>query len=328
MSESGVGERVLVTGGAGFLGAHLCKKLLERGDEVIAVDNFSTGERWRTDELQHHARFQIVRHDITVPLPDDPRYEKLDRIYNLAAPASPVHYRRQPLATAKANVVGTLNLLELAVRSGARFLQASTSEVYGDPSVHPQTEGYWGNVNPIGIRAPYTEGKRAGEMLVSTYHREHRVPVRIVRIFNTYGPGISLNDGRVVSTFIVQALTGEPVPIHGSGVQTRSFCFVDDLIDGLMRTMDHEDEIVGQMNLGNPEEITVSVLAELIREVTGSRSKIEYRPTDPDDPHRRRPDISLAAEKIQWQPTISLREGIERTVAWIEERLQAGQVAK
>jgi len=298
----------LVTGGAGFIGSHLCEQLLERGDDVICLDNFFTGRKDNVRHLMDHPHFELVRHDITEPI----RLEA-DRIYNLACPASPVHYQHNAIKTVKTNVMGALYMLGLAKRVGARILQASTSEVYGDPAEHPQTEAYWGHVNPIGIRSCYDEGKRVAETLFFDYHRQHGMDIRVVRIFNTYGPRMLVNDGRVVSNFIVQALKGIPITVYGEGSQTRSFCFVSDLVEGLIRMMDCDD-FTGPVNLGNPAEITIKTLAEHVIELTNSRSRIEHAPLPKDDPVRRRPDISLAKEKLGWEPTVPLEEGLKHAV--------------
>ena len=308
---------VLVTGGAGFLGSHLCERLLDRGDDVLCADNFFTGSKRNVEHLLAHPRFELIRHDIVRPL-----FVEADRIYNLACPASPIHYQRNPIKTIKCSTVGMVNVLGLAKRTRARILQASTSEVYGEPEVHPQPETYWGHVNPIGIRSCYDEGKRVAEALCMDYHRQHGMQIRIARIFNTYGPRMAPNDGRVVSNFITQALEGRPLTVYGDGSQTRSFCYVDDLVDGLIRLMDQETTM-GPVNLGNPEEISVRELAERIRDLTGSRSRIVAEPLPEDDPRQRRPDISIAREVLGWNPETSLREGLERTVAFFRERLGA-----
>ncbi len=301
-------KTILVTGGAGFVGSHLCDRLLENGDEVLCVDNFFTGSKRNIAHLLDHPRFELIRHDIVRPL-----FVEVDRIYNLACPASPIHYQRNPIKTIKCSTVGMVNMLGLTRRTGARLLQASTSEVYGDPEVHPQPENYRGNVNPIGIRSCYDEGKRVAEALCMDYHRQNGVEVRIVRIFNTYGPRMAMEDGRVVSTFIVQALRGEPLTIFGEGEQTRSFCYVDDLVRGMIAMME-QDETVGPVNLGNPEEITIRTLAERILEITGSSSELVFRPLPQDDPCRRKPDIALARRVLGWEPEIPLEEGLARTV--------------
>lgn len=300
----------LVTGGAGFIGSHLCEKLLDQGDYVICVDNFFTGRRKNIQHLLENPSFELIRHDIT-----DPIKLEVDRIYNIACPASPVHYQFNPIKTMKTSVLGTMNLLGLAKRTGARLLQASTSEVYGDPEVHPQPESYRGSVNPIGIRACYDEGKRAAETLCFDYHRMHDVDIRVIRIFNTYGPRMDPADGRVVSNFIVQALKGEDITIYGDGTQTRSFCYVDDLVNGILGFMRSEDE-TGPLNLGNDGEFTVQQLAEEVVRLTGSESRIVYQPLPQDDPTRRRPDLSLARKVINYEISVPLKEGLERTIAY------------
>jgi len=305
----GYHERILVTGGAGFLGSHLCERLLERGAEVVSVDNYFTGSRTNIGHLLANPRFEALRHDITFPI-----HLEVDRIYNLACPASPVHYQHDPVQTTKTSVHGAINVLGLAKRLQAPVLQASTSEVYGDPTVHPQTEDYWGNVNPIGLRACYDEGKRCAETLFFDYHRQHAVPIKVVRIFNTYGPRMHPNDGRVVSNFIMQALKGEPLTIYGEGQQTRSFCYVDDLVDGMIRFMETGPEHTGPINLGNPVEITILELAKKVLRLTGSPSPIERHPLPADDPKQRRPDISRARSIIDWEPRVSFEDGLERTI--------------
>ena len=304
-------KRVLVTGGAGFLGSHLCERLLARGDDVLCVDNYYTGRRDNIAHLLGDPHFEVVRHDVTFPL-----YVEVDEIYNLACPASPIHYQFDPVQTTKTSVIGAINMLGLAKRVKARILQASTSEVYGDPEVHPQPETYRGNVNPIGPRACYDEGKRCAETLFFDYLRQHQVRIKMARIFNTYGPRMHPKDGRVVSNFIVQALTGEDITIYGEGRQTRSFCYVDDLVEGLMRLMETPDSVSGPVNIGNPAEFTILELAEKIVAMTGSRSQIVQRPLPEDDPMQRRPDISKASELMSWRPTIALDEGLERTIAY------------
>jgi len=303
--------RVLVTGGAGFLGSHLCERLLEQGHDVLCVDNFYTSTRRNIVHLLEHPNFELKRHDVTFPL-----YVEVDRIYNLACPASPVHYQRDPVQTTKTSVHGAINMLGLAKRTGARILQASTSEVYGDPTVHPQPEGYWGNVNPIGIRSCYDEGKRCAETLFFDYWRQHQLPIKVARIFNTYGPRMLPNDGRVVSNFIVQALQGKNITIYGDGRQTRSFCFVSDLVDGLMRLMESDPSVTGPINLGNPGEFSIKELAEKVVSMVGSRSEIVYEPLPADDPTQRKPDISLAQEKLDWKPQVSLDAGLPETIAF------------
>ncbi len=307
----GVGLRVLVTGGAGFLGSHLCDRLIAAGHEVVCLDNFFTGSRRNIEHLVGHSRFSLVTHDVTEPVS-----MPVDRIFNLACPASPVHYQRHPVQTIKTSVHGAINLLGLAQSTGARILQASTSEVYGDPEVHPQPESYWGRVNPTGPRACYDEGKRSAETLFFDYHRQLGVDIKVVRIFNTYGPRMHPDDGRVVSNFIVRALQDKPLMIQGTGEQTRSFCYVDDLVEGLMRMMDTGPEFTGPVNVGNPGEFTIRRLAELVIARTGSRSDIQFQPAAEDDPRQRQPDISLAREQLHWSPTVQLEEGIDRTIEY------------
>jgi UDP-glucuronate decarboxylase len=314
--EAIVRKRVLVTGGAGFLGSHLCARLLKQECEVLCVDNFFTGMRRNIEPLLGGPAFEVMRHDVTFPL-----YVEVDEIYNLACPASPIHYQRDPIQTTKTSVLGAINMLGLAKRLHARILQASTSEVYGDPDVHPQTEEYRGMVNLAGPRACYDEGKRCTETLFYDYRRQHRLDIRVARIFNTYGPNMHPQDGRVVSTFIVQALRGEPITIFGSGTQTRSFCYVDDLIDGLTRLMNVPENVDGAVNLGNPVEITVAELGELINSLTGSRSRLEFRPLPQDDPRQRQPDISRARQLLHWTPKVSLEEGLTRTIACFDRLL-------
>jgi UDP-glucuronate decarboxylase len=306
----------LVTGGAGFLGSHLCDRLIALGHHVICADNFFTGTKDNIEHLLDHPRFELMRHDVTLPL-----YVEVDEIYNLACPASPVHYQHDPVQTTKTSVHGAINMLGLAKRTRARIFQASTSEVYGDPSYHPQPEGYWGNVNPIGPRSCYDEGKRCAETLFFDYHRQYGLDIRVARIFNTYGPRMHPNDGRVVSNFIVQALQGEPITVYGKGQQTRSFCFVDDLIEGFLRFMALDAPAPGPINLGNPGEFTILSLAEQVIDLTGSKSKIVYAPLPVDDPVRRRPDISLAREKLNWQPTVQLAEGLRNTITYFDKLL-------
>jgi len=308
--------RVLVTGGAGFLGSHLCERLLEDGHYVLCVDNFFTGTKENVAHLLSNPRFEVARHDITFPL-----YVEVDEIYNLACPASPIHYQYDPVQTTKTSVHGAINMLGLAKRVKAKILQASTSEVYGDPQVHPQTEQYWGHVNPIGSRSCYDEGKRCAETLFFDYRRQHNVRVKVARIFNTYGPRMHPNDGRVVSNFIVQGLKGEAITIYGEGTQTRSFCFVDDLIDGLVKLMQTPDDFTGPVNLGNPNEFTILQLADKVIELTGSRSTLEFRPLPSDDPMQRQPDISLAKTALGWQPKILLEEGIGKTIDYFRTLL-------
>jgi len=307
-------RRVLVTGGAGFIGSHLCKRLLERGDEVLCVDNFYTGRRSNVQHLLPNPLFELQRHDICFPL-----YVEVDEIFNLACPASPIHYQFDPVQTTKVSVHGSINMLGLAKRVKAKILQASTSEVYGDPTVHPQKEDYWGNVNPIGPRSCYDEGKRCAETLFFDYRRQHQLPIKVARIFNTYGPAMHPNDGRVVSNFIIQALRNQDITVYGDGSQTRSFCYVDDLVDGLMRLMETPDEVTGPVNLGNPIEFTIRQLAEMTIELTGSSSKIVCRPLPEDDPKQRRPDISKAQELLAWGPKVQLREGLTKTIAYFEQ---------
>ena len=304
-------KRVLVTGGAGFLGSHLCARLLADGDDVLCVDNYFTGTRDNILGLLENPHFDAMRHDVTFPL-----YVEIDQIYNLACPASPVHYQFDPVQTTKTSVIGAINMLGLAKRTKARILQASTSEVYGDPTVHPQTEDYRGNVNTLGPRACYDEGKRCAETLFFDYHRQHRLPIRVARIFNTYGPRMHRRDGRVVSNFILQALAGEPITIYGDGSQTRAFCYVDDLIDGLVRLMATPDQVTGPVNLGNPQETTVRALAERVIALTGSASKLVFEPLPEDDPMQRCPDIGLATSVLDWTPTTPLDAGLEKTIAY------------
>ncbi len=309
-------KRILVTGGAGFLGSHLVERLLEQGNEVLCVDNFFTGSKRNIMHLMDNPRFELIRHDIVLPL-----YVEVDEIYNFASPASPVHYQFNPIKTIKTNVLGSINMLGLAKRVKAKILQASTSEVYGDPMVHPQPETYWGNVNPIGMRACYDEGKRAAETLFMDYHRANGVKIKIIRIFNTYGPRMHPNDGRVVSNFIVQALQNKPITIYGDGTQTRSFQYVDDLIDGTIKMMNSPDNFIGPVNLGNPEEYKIIDLAKMIIDLTGSRSKLEFLPLPEDDPKKRKPDITLAREQLGWQPKVPVREGLLKTIEYFDKLL-------
>ena len=309
-------RRILVTGGAGFLGSHLCERLLEAGCHVLCLDNFFTGTHGNIAHLQGNPNFELVRHDITHPL-----FVEVDEIYNLACPASPIHYQRDPVQTTKTSVLGAINMLGLAKRLGAKVFQASTSEVYGDPDVHPQPEGYWGHVNPIGARSCYDEGKRCAETLFFDYRRQHRLQIKVARIFNTYGPRTHPRDGRVVSSFIVQALTGQDITVFGEGQQTRSFCYVDDLIEGFVRLMDSPREVVGPVNLGNPGEFTILELAQRVIELTGSRSRIVHKPLPEDDPRQRRPDISLAQAQLGWAPKVALDEGLRRTIPYFEHLL-------
>ena len=304
-----VSSRVLITGGAGFIGSHLSERLLDEGHEVICVDNFFTGSRRNVEHLFPNPRFEVIRHDVTFPL-----YLEVYQIYNLACPASPVHYQHDPVQTTKTSVMGAINMLGLAKRLRVPILQASTSEVYGDPAVHPQVEEYWGNVNPIGPRSCYDEGKRAAETLFFDYRRQHDLDIKVIRIFNTYGPRMHPNDGRVVSNFIVQALRGEPITIYGDGSQTRSFCFVDDLVDGMVRLMNTGHDVTGPINVGNPGEFTMLELAQTVLEITGSSSGIEHRPLPQDDPKQRQPDITLARRELGWEPTVELRRGLTQTV--------------
>jgi UDP-glucuronate decarboxylase len=307
-------KRVLVTGGAGFLGSFLCERLLKEGCDVVCVDNFYTGTKRNIVHLLDNPYFELIRHDITFPL-----YLEVDEIYNLACPASPIHYQTDPVQTTKVNVHGSINMLGLAKRLNARILQASTSEVYGDPTVHPQTEDYWGNVNGVGIRACYDEGKRCAETLFFDYHRQHRVNIRVVRIFNTYGPRMHPNDGRVVSNFIIQALNNRDITVFGDGSQTRSFCFVDDLIEGFVRMMTAPDEFTGPMNLGNPHEFSILELAEKVISLTGSTAKIVHQPLPADDPLQRQPNITLAKGQLGWEPKVQLEEGLRRTIAYFKD---------
>jgi UDP-glucuronate decarboxylase len=312
-------KRILVTGGAGFIGSHLCERLLAQGHEVLCVDNFYTGARRNVAGLLDNPNFELMRHDVTFPL-----FVEVDEIYNLACPASPIHYQFDPVQTTKTSVHGAINMLGLAKRRRAKIFQASTSEVYGDPTVHPQVEEYWGNVNPIGFRSCYDEGKRCAETLFFDYHRQHKLRIKVARIFNTYGPRMHPNDGRVVSNFVVQALKGEPITLYGDGQQTRSFCYVDDLVEGFLRLMDTGDDVTGPINLGNPGEFTIKELAETVIELTGSKSKLEYRPLPQDDPRQRQPDISKAKAVLGWGPTIQLEEGVRRTIAYFDELLASG----
>ena len=308
-----MGRRILVTGGAGFIGSFLCEALLSRGHDVLCVDNFFTRSRHNVERLLDHKRFELMRHDVTFPL-----YVEVDEIYNLACPASPIHYQRDPVQTTKTSVHGAINMLGLAKRVKAKILQASTSEVYGDPIEHPQTEAYWGNVNPIGPRACYDEGKRCAETLFFDYHRQHKLRIKVARIFNTYGPRMHPNDGRVVSNFIVQALKGNPITIYGEGKQTRSFCYVDDLVDGLMRLMGSADDFTGPVNLGNPGEFTILELANKVVAMTGSTSKIEFKPLPSDDPTQRKPDIALAERVLGWRPKVALEQGLVHAIGYFQ----------
>ncbi|MEM6421250.1 MAG: UDP-glucuronic acid decarboxylase family protein [Pseudomonadota bacterium] len=311
-----IARRVLVTGGAGFLGSHLCDRLIEAGHEVLCVDNYFTGRRGNIAHLLDSPRFELMRHDVTFPL-----YVEVDEIYNLACPASPVHYQFDPVQTTKTSVHGAINMLGLAKRTRAKILQASTSEVYGDPNQHPQQEGYWGNVNPIGPRSCYDEGKRCAETLFFDYHRQHQIRIKVMRIFNTYGPRMHPNDGRVVSNFIIQALKGEAITMYGDGAQTRSFCYVDDLIEGMIRLMDSPDAVTGPINIGNPGEFSIRQLAEKVIAMTGSKSQIAFKPLPENDPMQRRPDISKAKDMLDWEPTIPLDQGLDKTIKYFDNLL-------
>ncbi len=312
-------KKVLVTGGAGFLGSHLCERLLEDGADVLCVDNFYSGSRDNVLHLLNHPHFEIMRHDVCFPL-----YVEVDEIYNLACPASPVHYQWDPVQTTKTSVHGAINLLGLAKRTKARILQASTSEVYGDPEVHPQHESYWGRVNPIGLRSCYDEGKRCAETLFFDYHRQHKLDIKVVRIFNTYGPNMHPDDGRVISNFVVQALQGRDITVYGDGNQTRSFCYVDDLIEGLVRMMSTPADVTGPVNLGNPKEFKIIELAELVLKMVGGKSRLVRKELPADDPKQRQPDISLARKLLDWEPSVDLERGLERTIAYFEQRLRSG----
>jgi UDP-glucuronate decarboxylase len=314
-------KRILVTGGAGFIGSHLCQRLLDAGNDVLCVDNYFTGARRNILHLLDNHSFELLRHDVTFPL-----YVEVDEIYNLACPASPIHYQFDPVQTTKTSVIGVINMLGLAKRVKAKILQASTSEVYGDPIVHPQTENYWGNVNPIGFRSCYDEGKRCAETLVFDYVRQHKVAAKVVRIFNTYGPRMHPNDGRVVSNFVVQALGGADITLYGDGSQTRSFCYVDDLVEAMIRMMATNRETTGPINIGNPVEFTIKELAERILELTGSKSKLVFRPLPADDPRQRQPDISKAREVLKWEPTVALRDGLIKTIEYFDDLLRRGEV--
>ena len=309
-------NKVLVTGGAGFVGSHLCERLIAAGEDVLCVDNFFTGRRSNVANLIGHERFEIMRHDVTFPL-----YVEVNRIFNLACPASPIHYQLDPVQTTKTSVHGAINMLGLAKRVRARILQASTSEIYGDPEVHPQPEDYWGRVNPIGIRSCYDEGKRCAETLFFDYNRQHKVDIKVVRIFNTYGPKMHPNDGRVVSNFIVQALKGQDITIYGRGEQTRSFCYVDDLVEGMMKMMDSLNDVQGPINIGNPNEMAIIELAEKIISLVGGKSKIAFKPLPSDDPQQRKPDISMAKKILQWEPKVTLEEGLVRTIEYFRQEL-------
>lgn len=310
-------KRILVTGGAGFLGSHLCERLLNEGNEVLCLDNFFTGTKDNIIHLMDDHRFELIRHDIEFPI-----HLEVDEIYNLACPASPIHYQHNPIHTTKTSIMGTLNMLGLAKRKNARIMQASTSEVYGDPEVHPQPESYWGNVNPIGYRSCYDEGKRCAETLFFDYYREHKVRIKVARIFNTYGPRMHPSDGRVVSNFIIQALKGKDITVYGDGSQTRSFCYVDELIDGFVRLMASSDEFTGPVNLGNPVEFTIKELAERVIDMTGSKSLISYQPLPHDDPKQRQPDITLAIKELGWEPKIKLEEGLRKTIEYFNSLLK------
>ena len=309
-------KKILITGGSGFLGSHLCEKLLNSKNHILCVDNYFTSSKKNISHLLDFPNFEILRHDITFPL-----YAEVDEIYNLACPASPIHYQKDPVQTLKVNIMGAVNMLGLAKRTKAKIFQASTSEVYGNPKVSPQKENYWGNVNPIGIRSCYDEGKRAAEALFFDYHRQHKIPIKVGRIFNTYGPRMSVNDGRVVSNFIVQCLKNKPITIYGDGSQTRSFCFVDDLIDGIFKLMNSKKSIIGPINLGNPNEITINQIASTIKEIIGSKSKISYKKLPSDDPMQRRPDITLAKKTLNWKPVVNLENGLKKTISYFEKEL-------
>jgi UDP-glucuronate decarboxylase len=311
-------KRVLITGGSGFLGSHLCDRMIAAGNEVLCVDNFFTGRRMNVEHLLGHPRFELLRHDVTFPL-----YVEVDEIYNLACPASPVHYQFDPVQTTKTSVIGAINMLGLAKRLKIRILQASTSECYGDPSVHPQPESYWGNVNPIGIRSCYDEGKRCAETLFFDYHRQHKLDVKVIRIFNTYGPRMHPNDGRVVSNFIVQALKGENITIYGDGSQTRSFCYYDDLLEGMVRLMNSREGFTGPVNIGNPGEFSMIELAEKVLQQVGGASKITFMPLPQDDPKQRRPDITLAKSELDWEPKVKLDDGLKETIAYFRQLLNS-----
>jgi UDP-glucuronate decarboxylase len=313
-------KRILVTGGAGFLGSHLCEALLKQGHEVLCADNFFTGRKHNIAHLADNANFEFMRHDVTFPL-----YVEVDEIYNLACPASPVHYQFDPVQTTKTSVHGAINMLGLAKRVRAKILQASTSEVYGDPEIHPQPESYWGRVNPVGPRSCYDEGKRCAETLFFDYWRQHKLRIKVMRIFNTYGPRMHPNDGRVVSNFVMQALKGEDITIYGDGKQTRSFCYVDDMIDGFVRVMDTADDFTGPVNIGNPEEFTMLELAEMTVKLTKAKSRLVFKPLPTDDPRQRRPDIALARDKLGWKPTVTLEEGLRRTIAYFQALLNQGR---
>ena len=318
MQRYNLRKRILITGGAGFLGSHLCERLLADGHDILCLDNFFTGTKDNITHLLENPYFELMRHDVTFPL-----YVEVDEIYNLACPASPIHYQFDPVQTTKTSVHGAINMLGLAKRVRARIFQASTSEVYGDPSVHPQLESYWGNVNPIGLRSCYDEGKRCAETLFFDYHRQHGLDIKVARVFNTYGPRMHPNDGRVVSNFIVQALRNEPITLYGDGNQTRSFCYVDDLIEGFVRLMNSPSALIGPVNLGNPSEFTMLELAVTVKELIGSRSELVYRPLPADDPRQRQPDIGLAREHLGWEPQVTLREGLKSTAAYFDRLLMS-----
>jgi UDP-glucuronate decarboxylase len=323
MRQYNASKKVLVTGGAGFLGSHLCDRLIEQGHDVLCVDNFFTGTKRNIEHLLGHPRFELMRHDVTFPL-----YVEVDEIFNLACPASPIHYQHDPVQTTKTSVHGAINMLGLAKRVRAKILQASTSEVYGDPEIHPQVEAYWGRVNPIGIRSCYDEGKRCAETLFFDYHRQHELRIKVVRIFNTYGPRMHMNDGRVVSNFIVQALKGEDITIYGDGQQTRSFCYADDLVEAMLRMMNTGDEVPGPINIGNPGEFSMLELANKVIELTGSKSKLVRMPLPADDPKQRRPDISLAQKELGgWEPKTQLEEGLQKTIAYFDQILSESKAA-
>jgi len=309
-------KKILITGGSGFLGSHLCEKLLNSKNHILCVDNYFTSSKKNISHLLDHSNFETLRHDITFPL-----YAEVDEIYNLACPASPVHYQRDPVQTTKVNVIGAINMLGLAKRTKAKIFQASTSEVYGDPKISPQKESYWGNVNPIGVRSCYDEGKRAAETLFFDYHRQHKLSIKIARIFNTYGPKMANNDGRVVSNFIIQCLKNKPITIYGDGSQTRSFCYVDDLIQGIISLMKSQSSVTGPINLGNPNELTIKQIATTIKEITGSRSKLIFKKLPSDDPIQRKPDISLAKKILNWKPTTNLNEGLKKTISYFEKKI-------
>ena len=309
-------KKILITGGSGFLGSHLCEKLLNSKNHILCVDNYFTSSKKNISHLLDHSNFEILRHDITFPL-----YTEVDEIYNLACPASPIHYQKDPVQTTKVNVLGAINMLGLAKRTKAKIFQASTSEVYGDPKLSPQKESYWGNVNPIGVRSCYDEGKRAAETLFFDYHRQHKLPIKVARIFNTYGPKMAENDGRVISNFIIQCLKNKPITIYGDGSQTRSFCFVEDLIEGISLLMNSKSSITGPINLGNPNELSIKQIATIIKEIIGSRSKLIFKKLPSDDPTQRKPDISLAKKILNWKPRINLNEGLKKTISYFEKEI-------